>query len=159
MRGRIICPFVAVLAQLDTKSTTYDPLFREPRVSIDTAGQRTRERAETEKRCRCQVETGTFELQQMTAAGNAALSSLTLVFHFSDLDDAGLVGDDNRALINVNDRLLQLLRADDGGVEADFSKVPPYITEATPSGFGFGGRVNLLVCRLSDRPQAAQRGG
>lgn len=158
MRGRIICPFVAELAQLDTELTTTDPLFREVRSTIDLAGKRTKTRAEKPAKCRCQVETGTFELQSMTTAGNAPASALTLVFHFQDLEEAGLVdAETNRAKIGVNDRLVKILNAEDEKVACDFARVPVYITEATPSGFGFGGRVELLVCRMGDRPQAAQR--
>lgn len=158
MRGRLINPFIAVLGQLDTASTTYVPLRREPTISYDpVTGARTSGRAETEARCVCQVETGTFELQQMSPTGNVPLSNMTLVFHYEDLAGAGLIGPNNRPKINVGDRLKQILNVDDESVASDFARSPLYITEATPSGFGFGGRVNLLVCRISDRPQGQRQ--
>jgi hypothetical protein len=169
MRGRIISPFVAVIGQLDTaaaaaESPGYDAIFREPETSIDVTGKRSKARRERVIQCRCQVETGTYELQQMTPMGNAPASSLTLVFHYCDLEEAELLVAGNRPTIKVNDRLIKLLVAETGDVATDFDKlpngataVPVYVTEATPSGYGFGGRVNLLVCRLGDRPQA-QRG-
>lgn len=171
MKGRILAPFVAVLAQLDTIATAantpgYDALFREPTTTIDVMGKRTKARKERLVECRCQVETGTYELQSMTPTGNAPLSQLTLVFHYEDLDAAGLIGDSNRPLVNVNDRLVKLLVDETGETATDFDKlpngqpaVPVYITEATPSGYGFGGRVNLLVCRFGDRAQAQRAGG
>lgn len=154
MRGRIINPFVAVLGQLDTQTTTTSGLMREPAVSIDTAGKRTVSRGERLVQCQCQVETGTYEAQTMTGTGNDPGSSLTLVFHYDDLEEAGLLGEQNRPLVQVNDRLVRLVRGEDGETASEFDRVPVYVTEATPSGFGFGGRVNLLVCRLSEQPQA-----
>lgn len=154
VRGRVINRFTCVLAQLDTQSTTVNATRQEPGLSYDPiTGARVKGRAEREIQVTCQVETGSFEALQMIATGNAPLSSMTLVMHYEDLIDAGLMGEDNRPLVNVNDRLVRLLSYETGETEADFGRSPLYITEATPSGFGFGGRVNLLVCRLGDRAQ------
>ena len=158
MRGRSIFKFVSVLAQLDTQLTAVDPLLREPTTTIDLAGVRTKGRKERIVQCRCQVETGTFEQQGMTPMGNAPASSLTLVFHYDDLGDAELIGPLNRPLINVNDRLVRIEDLD-GEVMVDYARAPVYVTEAAPAGVGFGGRVNLLVVRLGDRPQAVRQGG
>lgn len=93
----------------------------------------------------------------MTGTGNAPVSTLTLVFHYEDLEEAGLIGEDNRPIVHVNDRLVRIVNDDDGATASEF-RMPVYITEATPSGFGFGGRVNLLVCRLGDRAQGRRDG-
>jgi len=164
MKGRIVAPFLASIAQLNTAATAantpgYDSLFSEPDTTIDVLGNRATARQETIVQCRCQVESGTFERQQMTPMGNAPASQLVLVFHWSDLTDANLVGADNRPKLQVNDRLVQIIRIEDNVVMTDFSLVPVYITDATPSGYGFGGSVNLLICRFGDRPQAQRAGG
>lgn len=165
MRGRLLNVFLAELAQLDTAATAagppgYDPIFREPKVSYDDAGTRSTGRREKALvRLPCQVETGTFEALRMTPTGDAPRSQLTLVFHFRDLEQAGLVDADNRPTIRVNDRLNAIYDKAGAVVMQRFANPPGlFATEVTPSGFGFGGRVNLLVVRFGDRAQGRQEG-
>lgn len=159
MRGRILAPFLAELAQLDTQATTVNAVLQEPTVTYDpVTGARSGGRAEKLVRVRCQVETGTFQAQGMTPTGDIPRSSLTLVFHFEDLEAAGLIGPENRPMINVNDRLVRLL-TEDGIEQQSFVRSPVYVTEATPAGFGFGGFANLLVVRMGDRAQGVRGSG
>ena len=156
MRGRILAPFTAELAQFDSQATTVNAALKEPTVRIDpVTGARTHGRAEKLTRARCQVETGTFQAQGMAPMVDIPRSSLTLVFHYEDLDTAGLIGPENRPMINVNDRLVRLL-TEDGVEQQSFVRSPVYVTEATPAGFGFGGAVNLLVVRFGDRAQGVR---
>lgn len=163
MRGRIIFGFIVELAQLDTQATSnagaYDDIFREPKLTKDAQGRRVSGRQEKLVQLPCQVETGTFQALQMTPIGNAPPSKMTLVFHFRDLEERDLVAaDTGQALIRVNDRVTQILTRD-GRVEQTFPNPPGlFVIEATPSGFGFGGRKELLVVRCGDRPQAATGG-
>lgn len=159
MRGRILAPFLAELAQLDTQATTVNVTLQEPTVRIDpVTGARSTGRADKLTRARCQVETGTFQAQGMAPMGDMPRSSLTLVFHYQDLEEAGLIGPENRPMINVNDRLVRIL-TEDGVEQQSFVRSPVYVTEATPAGFGFGGAVNLLVVRFGDRPQGVRGSG
>lgn len=159
VRGRIIFGFIVDLAQLDTQATAaagaYDHVFKEPVVTRDPQGRRVSGRKESTIRLPCQVETGTFQAQQMTPTANAPASKMTLVFHFRDLERLKLIdGATGQATIRVNDRVVQILTKD-GRIEQVFPNPPGlFVIEATPSGFGFGGRKELLVVRCGDRPQA-----
>src|SRR5688572_482404 len=100
MRGRIIFPFLAELHRLDTQAMAadpdaagpltsgFDPDFHEP-VVLDTGVDFRRELPPV--RVRCQVEPLVYEELLQTAAGNAPRSKLVLVFHYRDLERAGLV--------------------------------------------------------------------
>lgn len=173
MRGRLIFPFFAELARLDTLGTAaagpglatsgYDPDFKEP-VLIDEdddgiGEQRRRELPPV--RLACQVEPDAFDVMRMLAAGNAPRSQIELVFHFADLEREGLVdpatGD---ALIRPGDRLVAIYDRAHALVQA--IRTPPglYATEARPSGFGLDlarPRRNLLLVSFADRPQATAR--
>lgn len=164
MRGRLINVFTAELAQLDTSATAagppgYDPVFKEPKVSYDSTGRRESGRKEKLVRLPCQVETGTFETLRMTPTGNAPASQITLVFHFKDLEQCGLVDDKHRPTLRVNDRLSAILDRAGEIVQQAFPYPPGlFATEVTPSGFGFGGNVNLIVMRFGTRAQAKTEG-
>lgn len=159
MRGRILAPFTAELAHFDSQATTVNPVLHEPTVTYDPiTGARTTGRAEKLAQVRCQVETGTFQAQGMAPMGDIPRSSLTLVFHYQDLEEAGLIGPENRPLVNVNDRLVRIL-TEHGVEQQSFARSPVFVTEVTPSGFGFGGAVNLLVVRFGDRAQGVRGNG
>jgi len=98
MRGKLINPFLAEIAQLDTVATAadpddtgpatsgYDPDFKETVVFGALSGSRVDARRESAPiRVPCQVEVGTFEVLQQLAAGNSPNSRIVLVFHFRDL--------------------------------------------------------------------------
>ena len=165
MRGRLINPFVAELARLDTVATAadpdgpgpltsgYDPDFKET-VMVPATGERgTDARKEMPSiRIPCQVEVGTFEALQQLASGNSPDSKVTLVFHFRDLERMGLVdpgtGD---ALLGVNDRLVAIHDLVGNLVQA--VRTPPglYATEVQPQSFGLGLNRNLLLVTFEER--------
>jgi hypothetical protein len=160
VRGRLVFAFLAELAQLDTVATEgagYNPKLHELRVSYDPAGNRTTTRRETLRTFRAQVETQTFDALRVTQLANAPVTQLVLIAHMRDLEIAGLVDEEGRALVRVNDRVVRIRAMD--GVAQHFFPNPPgvFITEVGPAGFGYGGRRNLLVMRLADRAQAPTR--
>ncbi len=165
MRGRLINPFLAELAQLDTVATAadpdgagplasgYDPDFKE--TVLVPAGPGSGVDARKEKpplRVPCQVEVGAFEALQQLATGTSPNSRVTLVFHFQDLERMGLVdlasGD---ALLRVNDRLVAI--HDLAGNLVQRVRTPPglYATEVQPQSFGLGLARNLLLVTFDER--------
>jgi hypothetical protein len=174
----LIFTFLAEVARLDTRATEeldpdgpgpltsgYDSDFKEA-VLVDHDGDGIGERVRVEHPpvlIPCQIEPATFEALRMFPAGNAAASTLTLVFHFKDLEKLGLVDAENGdAHIRPGDRLAAIY--DRAGAFIQSIRTPPglYVTEARPSGFGLGltrPRCNLLLVQLSDRPLAAAREG
>ena len=161
MRGRLINPFLAELARLDTVATAadpdgpgpltsgYDPDFKET-VVLPSPGNARREQPPI--RLPCQVEIGTFEALQQLASGTSPNSKVTLVFHFRDLEQLGLVdpgtGD---ALLRVNDRLVAI--RDLAGNLVQAVRTPPglYATEVQPQSFGLGLCRNLLLVTFDER--------
>jgi hypothetical protein len=174
MRGRLIDPFLAEIAQLDTAATSadpdgagpltsgYDPDFRETRVVPDATWRgRDARREKPSIRLPCQVEIGTFGELQELLTGNSPRSHLVLIFHFQDLERMGLVnpatGD---ALLRVNDRLVAIRDFNTGEI-VQAVRTPPglYITESQPQSFGLGLRRNLLFATFNERAQGLRGGG
>jgi hypothetical protein len=164
MRGRLINPFLAEIARLDTDATAadpddagpltsgYDPDFKET-IVLDDAGLRVDARREMPPvLVPCQVEVGAFEALQQLAGGNSPNSQVTLVFHFRDLERMGLVdpvsGD---ALLRVNDRLVAI--RDLAGVLVQAVRARPglYASEVQPQSFGLGRARNLLLVTFQER--------
>jgi hypothetical protein len=172
MRGRLINPFIAELAQLDTVSTAedpdgagpllsgYDADFKETVIVPAATGRGVDARKEkTPVRVPCQVEVGAFEAMQQVTAGNSPNSRLTLVFHFQDLERMGLVdADTGDALVRVNDRLVAI--RDMAGALVQAVRTPPglYVTEVQPQSFGLGLSRNLLVVTFEERELAPRTG-
>ncbi|MGN6107860.1 MAG: hypothetical protein ACTHU0_22320 [Kofleriaceae bacterium] len=176
MRGRLIFPFLAELARLDTQgiaegdpdgagplASGYDPDFREG-VLLDDDDDGIGERHRRELalvRLPCQVEPEVFDALRLFAAGNAPRSNIDLVFHFRDLEALGLVdATSGDAMLRPGDRLVGLL--DTHGVLVQRIRNPPglYVTEARPIGFGLDlrrPRRNLLLVSFHDRPQGTAR--
>ena len=169
MRGRLINPFLAEIARLDTVATAadpdgpgplasgYDPDFKET-IVLEEAGARRDARDEMPPiRLPCQVEVGAFEALQQLAAGSSPGAQVTLVFHFRDLERMGLVdppsGD---ALLRVNDRLVAI--RDLTGALVQAVRTPPglYATEVQPQSFGLGRARNLLLVRWEPRALGAR---
>ena len=158
MRGRLINPFVAEIAQLNTAATEgasgYDADFKETAMVPD-AGWRGHDarREKSAIRVPCQVEVQTFGELQELLTGMSPRSHLVLVFHFQDLEAMGLVepttGD---ATLRVNDRLVSLRDYHTGEV-VQAVRTPPglYITEVQPQSFGLGLRRNLLLATFNER--------
>lgn len=169
-RGRLINPFMAVIARFDRNATReqppddagefvggYDDVFREPIVVTQEDG--TRDEARREKRINvpCQVEDHAFQSQRMTEAGNNPDSRLVLVFHFRDLERLGLVDPvTGLARITPNDRLVEIRSY---CCRHLIQKIPDppglYATQALPTAFSLARARNLLVVTFQERERTA----
>lgn len=170
MRGRLINPFLAEIAQLDTVSTDadpdglgpltsgYDDDFKETAVVALPSGKRADARKEKPLlRIPCQVEVSTFETLVQLASGASPTSRVALVFHFRDLESMALVdAHTGEALLRVNDRLVGIYTMHGELVQA--IRTPPglYATEVQPQSFGLGLLRNLLLVTFQERDVAAR---
>ena len=173
MRGRLLHPRAAELAQLDVAATAadpdgagplvsgYDPDFQETVMLPTPSGPgRDARREKPPILIPCQVEVQVFEALTELATGNSPRSRLVLVFHFSDLERLGLVDlETGEALLRVGDRLVAIreLRT---GVLIQAVRTPPglYLIEAQPE-FGLGARRNLLMTTFAERALGLQGAG
>ncbi len=169
MRGRLIVPFLAKIARIDTDgsaaapvghagySSGFDDVFKEPmRFEDGTSG-----RKETAPQfIPCQIEVTQFDALHETAAGDDPDGSVILVFHFQDLEDANLVdAGTGAALLRKNDRLLAIHRYEDEGLIQSFGD-GYFCTEAQPQSFGLsGGERNLLLCTYKTRDSSIKAAG
>lgn len=158
-RGRLIFPFIANIARLDTSTTEdedgYDHEFRtvKHRYPDGVRGERVSERRELPiVSLPCQVEVQQFGEQTMARSGNMPKTNMTLVLHFKDLEAQGLINDDQSPKLDVNARLVSLLNARTRRV-AQTMGPNIYLVEAQVGGFGLGGQRNLILARFEDREQ------
>lgn len=171
-RGRLINPFIVRLYALDTALTTadpdaggpltsgYDPILREPR-KLPQAGQTigTSARRETVMPLlRAQVETVSLEKQRQMAQGNAPVADMVLVFHFRDLERAGLVdATTGKAKIQQGYRLDAILDPKTEALVRSFPNPPGLFAVRVEDEFGgLGRRRNLLKVYFKDRAQAVE---
>lgn len=170
LRGRLINPFMAVIARLDRNATReqspddaaqipsgYDDVFKEPIVVTDDAGARDEVRREKLIYVPCQVEDHAYMAQRMTLAGNNPDSRLNLVFHFRDLEKLGLVDPETgTARITPNDRLVEIRSYCCKRLIQKIADPPGlYATQALPTAFTLGGQRNLLVVTFQERERTA----
>lgn len=166
MRGRLINAFLVELAQLDSQLSAQtlpgmDDIFREPKVRVNPqTQQRELGRKERTIRLPAQVENGNYQQLVMLANGVAPKTQLKLVFHYEDFEERGMVDDTGRNLpVRPTDRLVAVYSLEDARLLVNFPYPPGvFITESSPEGF-MGGRLNLLVCTIGDRPQGKPGGG
>ncbi|NUP12888.1 MAG: hypothetical protein HOW73_43165 [Polyangiaceae bacterium] len=153
-RGRLLRPFLAEIQRIDTQATTYDPVWRTPVVTYP-GGVRTKSTAYQDPiLLRAQIEVTADGVQQQTASGNTPDSRIVLVFHFRNLEAAGLVDANGLPMLRVNDRLTRLMRLN--GQQLQVYPRPLYATEVQPTGFGLGGGRNLVIATYEDRPEGTQ---
>lgn len=165
MRVRLIFPFTACLARIDTVATAsttggkpgYDQTFHEPEVkTVD--GRRASARAEKSIiRIKVQVEDRTWEALKAYDNGKSPEIALGLVAHYHDLRLAGLVDSSTGAVsLNVNDRLERI--EDKLGNVVSVVRTPPglYCVEARPMSYGIGGTLNLLLLLFQARSRGAK---
>lgn len=165
-RGRLIWPFTADIARLDTAGTAaaagagvvsggYDPDFKEP-VTLDQGANLpdTDTRQETLVQlvpCQVHTEKGQYDTLQAMMSGIEKGFQLRLLMHYVDLEALSLVDSDGSSLFKVNDRLVAIRRFD-GTMVRDFSSNPLYVTEAQDRSFGLSGlQRNLLMLTFEDR--------
>ncbi len=171
MRGRLIFPFRADIRQLDTEATAdakadgkgYDEDFKEPS-PVDEDGDGAGPGVSTRKEAPrlllpAQVEMGTSEKLRQFFQGNDPTSRLVLIFHFRDLERAGLVDAGGNAKLRIGDRLAALYSmrgscAETPGTAAWTPKDPVYAVEVQPNAFGIGMARNLLFVFFEGRDKA-----
>lgn len=169
MRGRLIYRFKARLHIHDTQTQAnadvapgvpgFDSDFREP-ATVDLDGDGVAERIRPELPAvlvDCQVEPDKLDILNMRPSGNDPQSMVELVFHFRDLEAAGLVDTvDGIARLRPGTRLSELLTT---SLESIQLMAPPtglFAVEARPIGWGLGlrgSRRNLLLVRFGSRSE------
>ena len=168
MRGKLIFPFLAGIARLDTEgmaadpdalgplTSSYDPDFREPIITKTLTEPRVVNRKELpEIRLSVQVETNTFELLNQFSSGQSPGFKMSLIFHFRDLENLGLVDPvSGSALLRHGDRLAALYTKTGQLVQTIRNPPGLYATEVSPIGIGLGFQRNLLQIIFTDREQA-----
>jgi hypothetical protein len=168
VRGRLIYAFLADIHRLDADAMAavdpdgpgparsgLDPDFREP-VLLDQDADGVAEpwrREHPVVQIPCQVEPGPADALQMASTGNAPRTSVSLVFHFADLERLELVERaTGEALLRPGDRL-RALRTRDGVLTQSFRSAL-YAIEVRPLGFGLSlsrPRRNLLLVLFQSR--------
>ena len=172
-RGRLIFPFAVELAQLDTVATAADPdgagpltegydfILREPRIvpPASGSGRGTVNRVETMVTLQAQIEPAQFEQLEMMASGRNASSRMALVFHYQDLENAGVIDTSTgRPLIKAPGDRLHAIRNVRSGALIEMIPNPPglFAVEVQSRGFGLGPDRNLLLVTFEEREQSAR---
>ena len=173
MRGKLINPFLAELARLDTAATDedpdgsgdhvsgYDDDFREPvRYSDGTEAGVDARPEMAHIYVPCQVEPDAFDVLNMIASGDVPNAKLKLTFHYAYLEQMGLVDvATGRPLIRKNDRLVAIRECSGALVETVPNPPGLFATEPQSRAFGLsGGKRNLLVVTFEDREHGLLRG-
>ncbi len=161
-RGRLIFPFLAEIARLDlaaTQAAGYDPDFKEPIIlpTVNRIGSSSR--AETLVKVQASLHTPqtSFGLQE-APTGNLNRVDLLLVFHFADLELAGLVeASTGTSLIKIGDRLNAIYSLDDVLVQKFPNPPGAYVVRASPL-FGLRSHRNLLEVAVQSRDQGSSVG-
>lgn len=164
-RGRLIFPFTVDIAQLDTEATDlaggYDDDFREVRRAEPASGsvRGASLRQETIVQLRAQIEPQTFNELEMMASGRSGDTRLGLIFHYEDLEAAGIVdaGTGIPTLRGVGDRLAAIRNVKTNALIETMPAVPGlYATEVQSRGFGLGVHRNLLLMVFEERETSAR---
>jgi hypothetical protein len=167
-RGRLIFPFLVDLARIDTEATAADPDasglltsgydgdFREP-VAVplpDSSAIAAPRRVETIVQLKAQIETEEQERLQMMLTGRSPNGRLALVFHYKDLEAAGMVtGSTGRPLLRgPGDRLAAIRNVKTGVLIEEIPSTPGlFAVEVRSIGFGLGTYRNLLLMIFEER--------
>jgi hypothetical protein len=162
------------LAQLDTAATAADPDAGGPLTSgydddfgevvvvppVSGSARGDSARAETVVSLPAQIEPATAEELQMLATGRSPYSLLRLVFHYHDLESAGLVeAATGRPLLRVNDRLQAIRDYKTDALIEEFPNPPGlFATQVQSRSFGLASlKRNLLLVTFQSR-QLSDRG-
>lgn len=165
MRGRLIYPYRVTVARVDPVAIEaagpggadgFDDVWRTPILETtgDTSGPVRRELDPIT--FEVQVEPGVFADLRRLMAGFAPEGEMVMTAFMSDFEDAGLIEADGNVSLRPGDRVVDF--ADRDGTTVLSIADPPglYIDNANPESWGFTGahKANLVIIRLTDRPQA-----
>ena len=156
-RGRLIHPFQVEMYQLDLEGmdeeSVLDEDYGEPTLASTPDGRGELNRKELPPiRIPAQIEPDSFQRQMMRELGDVKAGVFAVCFHFADLERMGLVDiETGIAKIRPSDRMGAIYEM--GGTLAQQFPNPPgmFVTEATPTEFGLGGKRNLLLVRMQSR--------
>jgi hypothetical protein len=166
-RGRLINKFVAVIRRLDTAATAavvgggYDKEFDAVRVVNDGTQLGASSRREMpELRLPVQLDRDTWGRNTPGRGGRQVVADIVLVFHWPDLENAGLIGADGEPALKIGDRV-EKIETLMGAVESTFKNPPGmFFTGFDRAGHGqapFGTpRTNLLFAYCSYARVAAE---
>lgn len=175
-RGRLIFPFLVDVARLNTTATRadpdgagpltsgYDDDFREPVAPAPAGGSSANVspvRVETITQLKAQIEPEEFDRLQMEATGRNPRARMTLIFHYRDLEAAGMVeAVSGRPLLRgPGDRLAAIRNVRTGVlIETIPAKPGLFATEVKSLGFGLGPRRNLLLVVFESRDVGGSEG-
>lgn len=173
MRGRLINPFLATIAQLDTAATALDPdidgpltggydrHFREP-VTVRDDSERGRAVVRTEKpdvTFTVQIEPELIDQLQMMQSGQSPQQRLQLVAHFSSLEEAELIDENGEAVLRKGDRLVALSDLDGNLIMRVLTPPGLYLTDIRNMGWGIGRQRNLLYLGFEQRALSTPSAG
>jgi hypothetical protein len=164
-RGRLIYPFSVELAQLDTTAIEvaggYDDEFREVKRIEPVSGsdRGASGRVETIVTLKAQIEPQTFNELDMMASGRSTNSRFGLVFHYADLEKAGVVEASTGVprLRAPGDRLAAIRNVRSGALIETIPAVPGlFAVEVQSRGFGIGVHRNLCLMIFEERETSAR---
>jgi len=166
MRGRLINPFLATIARLDTASTAaaasgvgFDEDFLEPKLVAPQSGsgRGTSTRQEITTVLPCQVVPEKEEEQRVSPSGATPQTRIRLLFHMRDLERASLVDAHGMPLLRVNDRLVDLRERHTGALVQEFPTGRElYATEIRSRGYGIGRKRNLVQATFEVRDRSVE---
>lgn len=161
-RGRLIWPFTARIAKLDTLATSvngaplsggYDFDFKEPVKKSDGTTSRVYGNP-IDLPCQVETEGDQFDRLTMRNLGDDGDTALKLVFHFQDLEDYGLVDTKGRATIPKGTKLVAIFDGDMEEID-DYESQDLVVTEAQPRSAGLSGlKRNLLLVTFKARDES-----
>lgn len=163
MRGRLIFPFYAEIAQLDTVAIDaagdYDPVYRTVR-KVDTDGDgigETQVKYKATYLIPVQIEDRKYGDLDMTKFGNVPEHDMVLVMHFKDLERLAMIASDGSPNVRPGDKLVAIKNKH--GATVRTIDPPLYVIEARDSYDLSTTNRNLLIVFLRERKEASDRGG
>jgi hypothetical protein len=167
-RGRLIWPMIVDIASLDTAAVAadpdaagpltsgYDADFGEPRVVPPSSGSAVVEpvRVEVIRQLRAQVQPSEQDQLQMGVTGRMPATRVVLVFHYHDLEAAGLVtlSSGRPVLRGPGDRLAAVRHPRTLALIEEYPVKPGlFATQVRSASFGLGPTRNLLFVTFEQR--------
>lgn len=166
-RGRLIFPMLVRIGRIDLATmgtdpdgagpltSSFDADFREPiRVANGTQAGASARTEYALVELPAQIEDQEWKSLSMESTGNDPRTTVTLVFHFADLERLGFIDPATKTATCpiVGDRLDAIIDPNTGDVEQKSPTPGIYCVHAEPRSYGLGSRRrNLLVCTFSER--------
>lgn len=164
-RGRLIWPFQARIARIDTAATAanpiggqpsgYDPIFREP-VSNASGDVSTVYTDPVAVQCQVRTEMGAYEQLQQFPGGPEREFDVKLTLHYFELESLGLIGANGGVVFQPNDILTAIYKRDGTSLVRSFDP-PLYCTQVRDRSWGLSGHErNLVMLYFKDRREGGR---